>query len=396
VSITQLAWRNIAGSAFRNFLVFLCVLLVAGLSLSTVLVVRGAENSLQRALDRLGADIIVVPEGTEARVETALLTGNPASVWMPQEKLEEMACLPKVDLVSPQLYLASLANAPCCTAEMFLVAFDPETDFTVTPWLNENLDGELRFGEAIGGNSVFVPYGEEDIRLYGSHIALRGNLEPTGTGLDQTLFLTFETAHDIARHSHTRAVRPLVIPPDSISAVLVKVLPGSDPRVVALQIMHDVPGVTAVPCPDLFRAFRTQITGLLRSMLATLGITALLSLMLIGLVFSMAANERQREIGILRALGATRQAVFQTLLTEAIILALAGGIAGTALASLAIYLFRNLIMASLGGSLLFPSLPSLLALAGGGLALSLAGVTLAALFPALRTSHQEPAVAMKE
>ena len=397
MNLVRLAFKNISGSAFRSSVVFLCALVVAGFALSITLIIRGAEDSLRLALGRLGADIIVVPEGAETRVESALLMGKPVKVWMPQSNLEKIARIPGVAVVSPQLYLASLSNASCCSvSEMFMVAYDPQTDFTVTPWLKRKLGGGLRLGEAVGGSTVFVPEGEQNIKLYGYFLTLKGNLEPTGTGLDQTMFLTFETANDVARISKTRAEKPLEIPPDSISAAMVRVQPGSDSRAVALDIMQKVPNVTPIESPDLFQAYRKQITGLLRAVLGILGITWALSVVLIGLVFSMAVNERRREIGVLRALGATRVAVFQSLLTEAGILALSGGAVGVTLAALAVYLFRNFLVASLGIPFLLPSVPSLLALNGGGLALALGSVTLAALLPAYRISRQDPAMAMRE
>jgi ABC-type antimicrobial peptide transport system permease subunit len=63
---------------------------------------------------------------------------------------------------------------------------------------------------------------------------------------------------------------------------------------------------------------------------------------------------------------------------------------------LVLYLFRNLIVASLTMPFRIPSLPSLLVLAAGGLAVALAGVALAVLLPALRASHLDPATAMRE
>jgi len=397
MNLGQFAWSNIKGSAFRSWVVFLCAMIVAGFSLSTVLIIRGAQDSLRLALDRLGADIIVVPEGAETKVESALLMGKPVKVWMPQENLGKIARVPGVAVASPQLYLSSLSNASCCAvSDMFMVAFDPKTDFTVEPWLKHKLGHELRLGEAVGGSYVFTPEGEENIKLYGYFITLKGNLAPTGTGLDQTMFMTFETAQDIARISKTRAEKPLEIPPNSMSAALVKVQPGADTRSVALDIMQQVPGVTPIESPDMFQTFRQQITGLLRGMLVILSITLLLSLVLIGLIFSMAANERRREIGVLRALGATRGFVFQSILAEAALLAVDGGAVGIGLACLATYLFRDLLMRSLGIPFLFPSLPSLVTLVGGGLVVALGGVTLAAFIPAYRVSRQDPALAMRE
>ena len=397
MNLGQLAWRNIKGNAFRSWVVFLCAMVVAGFSLSAVMIIRGAEDSLRLALNRLGADIIVVPEGTETKVETALLMGKPVKVWMPQENLDKIARIPGVAVASPQLYLSSLSNAACCSvAEMFMVAFDPKTDFTIEPWLKQKLGHELRLGEVVGGSNVFTPEGEENIKLYGYFITLKGNLTPTGTGLDQTMFLTFETAQDVARISKTRAERPLEIPANSISAAMVKVQPGMDARAVALDIMQKVPGVTPIESPNMFQAFRQQITGLLRGMLLILSITLALSLVLISLIFSMAANERRRELGVLRALGATRGFVFQSILAEAVMLAVDGGAVGIALACLATFLFRDLLVRSLGIPFLLPSLPSLVALIGGGLVLALSGVTLAALIPAFRISRQDPALAMRE
>ena len=110
MNLGQLAWRNIKGNAFRSWVVFLCAMVVAGFSLSAVMIIRGAEDSLRLALNRLGADIIVVPEGTETQVETALLMGKPIKVWMPQENLDKIARIPGVAVASPQLYLSSLSE----------------------------------------------------------------------------------------------------------------------------------------------------------------------------------------------------------------------------------------------------------------------------------------------
>jgi putative ABC transport system permease protein len=227
-------------------------------------------------------------------------------------------------------------------------------------------------------------------------VTLKANLEPTGTGLDQSMFLTFDTAYDIARLSQTQAESPLKIPPDSISAALIKVKPGGDPHAVAVQILQHVPGVTPIESANLFQSYRKQMTGLLRSIVVILGVTWGLSVVLIGLVFSMAANERRKELGVIRALGATRGFVFRSLLTEASILALLGGAIGIGLALLAIYLFRNLIMVSLDIPFLLPSTIPLLIQIGVGLLLALISVNLAALLPAYKISRQDPAIAMRE
>ncbi len=127
----------------------------------------------------------------------------------------------------------------------------------------------------MGGSDVTVPV-NQNIMLYGYDMWMRGKLEPTGTNLDQTLFITLPTAYAMAASSRTTAVRPLVIPKDSVSSVMVKVKPGQDPGTVARAITAAVPGVTAIVSPQMFAAYRSQISGLLRVMLVVLGLLLVL------------------------------------------------------------------------------------------------------------------------
>lgn len=397
MNLLQLAFKNITGSAFRSWVIALCALILASFTLGANLILRGAENSLRLVLDRLGADIIVVPQGAEEKVEGALLMGVPVSVWMPQGNLEKIAAVQGVDAVSPQLYLSTLHDAACCSvSDMFLVAFDPQSDFTIQPWLKQTVGGSLKLGEAVGGKYVFVPLGEENIRLYGYMVSLRGNLEPTGTGLDQSLFVTFETARDIARISAKQAEKPLEIPEGSVSAVMVRVQPGQDAHKVAIKILQDVQGVTPIESPNLFQSYRRQMRGLLNTFLILIGVVMALSVALLALVFTMAANERRRELGVLRALGARRSFVLLSLLAEANLLAALGALVGAVLTAFSVYLFRNLIVNDLGIPFLYPQALPLLVEVLAGLAIALLTVTLAAWLPALRISRQEPAHAMRE
>jgi putative ABC transport system permease protein len=397
MSLLKLAWNNIRGNAFRSGIIFACVLGVASFLLGTTLVISGAENSLNVGIQRLGADILVVPEGAETKVETALLMGKPTSVWMPDSKIQEIAAVPGVQAVSPQIYLQSLYGAPCCSvSEMFLVVYDPATDFTVKPWLDKELGRPLATGEVIGGSYIFVPQGQTKITLYGYPMSLMGNLGATGTGIDQTLFMSKDTAEAMAASSVTTAVSPLVIPQDEISEVMVKIAPGADRHRVALDILSNVLGVVPLESPNMFGQFRHQMTGLLWGFVAIMIGFWVLAAILIGLVFSMAANERRREIAVLRAMGATRSYVFRSVLIEAGLLAFAGAVIGIILAAFVIYLFRGYITSSLGMPFLFPDMGAFLLLVGAGTAFILLTVTLAALLPAYRVSRMEPAIAARE
>jgi len=232
--------------------------------------------------------------------------------------------------------------------------------------------------------------------VYGELVKLKGNLEPTGTGLDQSLFFTLETARQIARTSFSLAKEPLIIPPDQVSAVLLKTKPGMDTQQIALDIYGTVPGVYPIQSANLFQSSRTQLQSLLSTVVIIMALIWPLAIVLIGMVYLMAANERRRELGVLRALGATSRFVAEQLLVEASLLAFCGASVGVFLAALAIYLFRRLIVVSLGVPFLLPSPGSLAVQIGIGLLLAMFSVFLAALLPAIKISRQDPAIAMRE
>jgi len=396
MKLGDLVFKNIFSNGWRSVAIFLCVTGLSFSLLATALVIKGNEHSLRAGIERLGADIIVVPVGAQHKVETAILMGKPAVVWMPESKAGEIAAIAGVEAVSPQIFLKTLYGASCCSAsEMFLVAFDPASDFTLRPWLDKQLERELGRGEVIGGSYISADAAGH-LRLYGYQVTLVGNLEASGTGIDQSLFMTLETAQDIARSSLTTAESPLEIPSGEISTVMVKTSPKADPHQVALEITSKVKDVVPVESPSMFGAFRQQVTGLLQEFIYIEIIFLLLSSILAGVFFTIVVNERRREVAVLRALGADRRFIFLALISEAGVLALGGGLLGIALASFAAALFGGFITSSLGIPFLFPALSSWLLLVGIGTALILASVTLAAVIPAYRMSRQEPALAARE
>ena len=277
----------------RSWLLALCACAIAAFAVSTAIVVHGGQESLRLVSTRLGADVAVVPRGAATEVDGALLMGTVSRRWLPSADVARIAALHGVAVASPQIYLESLSHASCCAVSHIFIAFDPRTDFTVQPWLKRALGGDLGLQQAVGGSDVSVP-ADRNIMLYGYDMWMRGRLEPTGTKLDQSLFISMPTAEAMARASRTAALKPLVIPRDRVSSVMVKVVSGEDPVAVAGRIERAVPGVKAVARPQMFATYRAQIAGLLRLMLVILGLLLALSLVVMALLLSMAAHERRR------------------------------------------------------------------------------------------------------
>jgi putative ABC transport system permease protein len=398
MNLWYLVGQSISGRAYRSGLVVCFMAVLAAFIMSTTLLAKSIGHSLRVGTERLGADIIVVPAGKEMETQRAILLGKPVSkAWMPAENFDRIAKVEGVAKASPQLYLETLTGAACCSAsEMFMIVFDPETDFTIIPWLREKLHQSLGPRDVVGGDWVSIPKETEKILIYGVKVSLAAKLEPTGMGLDQTMFLTFDTAREIAKESVTRAVRPLEIPEGQISAVQVKVKENYAIDEVAKRITATVPRTHALASLELTRVIHRQTKGLFRMLFLGLTLVWVLTVVLSGLLFSITVNERRREIGLLRALGANRNFIFELFIAESSVIGVGGGLIGVVLAVLFVYLFRVYLMASAKLPLLLPPLLSLSGFMLACLVMALILALPAMLYPAVRASRVDPAVAMRE
>ncbi|MFN2244792.1 MAG: hypothetical protein ACK2U2_21045, partial [Anaerolineae bacterium] len=219
MNLRRLVLRNILGSLFRSGAILLCAILVAGLSLSATLVVHGAQSGLRRNLSRMGADIIVIPWGTmSVDLEGAHLAGMITERWMPRAYMDRILAVQGVEAVSPQLYLSTITDSPYSSMpELYLVAYDSNTDFVLKPWLEHDPVGTLRLGEAVGGVAISDPDGDGNIQVYGYPLRLIRILEETGTDADQSLFVSFDTALAIVAEVQRQPKPAFEIAPESIS-----------------------------------------------------------------------------------------------------------------------------------------------------------------------------------
>ena len=194
----------------------------------------GAEQSLNAGISRMGADILVVPEEYTQAGETILLTGRPTSFFFEDSGYEQISRISGVAKASPQIYIATLF-ASCCAAPVQMIAIDPERDFTISAWVKQNPGVTLGKDDIIIGSAIIQNVGK-DLMFYGHTFHVVGILGTTGMGVDNSVFTRIEDAYIMADESGEKAVKKLTIPRGRVSAVLVKVDPGTSPEAVAAEI----------------------------------------------------------------------------------------------------------------------------------------------------------------
>lgn len=345
----RLVFANLRDDPGRSGIVFGASIILSACLVAILFIMLGTRQTVIQVRNRMGADVLVVGQGNQRVVEDALLSGHPTSVWLERSVLDEVRRMPGVSAASPQLFLSTMRGASCCTvSDMFMIAYEPETDFTVTPWLREELGRELALGETIGGRYIQVPQGQDKILIYGYEIDLAGNLDSSGSGLDQSMFFTFDTALEIARLSSMQAEKELVIKPDSISAILVRAAPGWDPAALAKQIESRLPKVQATPREQIFSSQVASARKIEENLLSLLGVLWLIGLVCIAAATVLSVTQRRQAIGVLRSMGGSMRAVHGLLVREGLTLAVGGALFGSLLGMAFILLFRTFIMQRLG------------------------------------------------
>ena len=371
-------------------LLLLAVALVTGTLFGASIFITGMENALRIGTYRLGADILVVPAAHEAEARSALLAGEPTSFYMDRDIYDQVRSVPGVKEASPQLFIKPSSMTCCFSVDVFLVAFDPATDFTVTPWLKKNLQASLADDEVIVGRTMPVIVGMQ-LPFFGSNFVVVGTMEPTGMKFfDQSVFMTMDAAYRMAEQSVSRSLQPITLERDKISAVLVQIDPSLSPDRVAIRIMHDIDGVKAIASDEVINIVRRQLSGLMKGIVAISGVLWGFALIMLGFAFYMIVNERQRELGLLRAMGALRRQVFSLIMLEAVMITLAGGLAGLGIGALLLYGFKGMILGYLKLPYILPSMVVLQELIAGAVIFAVVTGMLASLLPAMLGSRKEP------
>jgi putative ABC transport system permease protein len=141
----------------------------------------------------------------------------------------------------------------------------------------------------------------------------------------------FDAAAAIAQQRHNLLTGPTSCLPDlapgQVSALLLQLAPGASAQQVMFAI-GQIPGIKLVTGNAVFTTTR-QALGSLFSSIAVFAVLLLLGLLiLISLLFSAIVQERYRELGLLRALGARPSQITRVILTEAAAITALGGLFG--------------------------------------------------------------------
>ncbi|PYS92442.1 MAG: hypothetical protein DMF64_09165 [Acidobacteria bacterium] len=173
--------------------------------------------------------------------------------------------------------------------------------------------------------------------------------------------------------------------PSKCSYILVKVRDGEDPLAMAQRINTALPGNTIQLTRDVMTNIEKQIPFLgvfLRSLVV---LAAIVSAFVVMLAMYTTITERTREIGMLKALGASRGYIVSVIEKEALVISVLGLAAGFVISFGAGFLIHRAAGLSFEYSWTWGLAAVLIGIGGG---------TVGALYPAMRAANLDPVNAL--
>jgi putative ABC transport system permease protein len=383
----------------RNLATVLCFAFIAANLFSAQYLIAGAVSGVDKGVLRMGADLLVVPtqysalyyRETGPENTAAIVKAEATNLRFRNSTLDFIRTVNGVAGASPQLYVGTVVLPEYSSSPADVFGIDPVTDFTLRPWLHDPADrmpgpGEVIVGDAIVG-SVLSP-----VRIKGNTYTITGKLDPTGTSVDHTFFLPMDDAYTLAAPGGIVSGIAPVIKRGDINAVLIRLEPGADPDIVGARIRQPSASVAVIERHFTLNPVSENAESLAMLLNIISAGVILAAFPLIALIAALVAHERQREIGLLRAMGAKRKDIMLLTLAEALILAAAGGCAGVGASLLGIHVLHStgILAGMFQISYGLPALPETGWMAG----IAFAGVmvigTLATLYPAYKNSVMNP------
>lgn len=360
LSSRQIALLNIKNKGGRSTsLIILTAVLCLVLFVSSFLI-YSLKNGMHSLSDRMGADIIVVPEGYDAKIVGAILRGEPNTFFMDKSVADRLRKIDGVEEATPQLFLATL-SAGCCSFPIQVIGFDEASDFVVTPWLQNQVKLPLKDGEIVVGNNVVGDI-NHNVKFFNQQFKITGRLNKTGMGFDNTVFLNFKEARRLAGEYEKILQIEDKYDDNMISSVMIKVQKGFNPKDVQNNIRKEFlnEGVYPLLSQSMMNEVSSSATDMINYVYILIALVWILVFIVLTLVYSITVKERKREFATLRILGATKGALKKIIMHEILTLNFAGAFSGAALGFVISLLFGRWFSQSFKMPFLAPNIIVLL------------------------------------
>jgi len=365
--MANLAAANMMHRKTRTGVSVLAVAVEVAMVMVMVGLANGTLNGIARRLQNVGADVLFQPP------DASLILGA-TTATMPVEFMDVMKTVPGVQNVTPVLnwHISKIKNDPTVSN---LWAVD-------TPSYTAISGGFVM----VEGRTLSQPYDlvVDTIMASASHLAVGDEVQM----IDRPFRIAgiFKAGAGGRIYARLPDIQEAIGTPGKASFFLVKGTSSRDAEALAKSLEEKFPGYKLTTMAQVTRAMQESAVGLEQFKKALTAIAVMISFLVVLLAMYTAVIERTREIGILRAIGATQGTVVRIVIGESLLICAAGIAAG-------------MLLAAGGGALVqrvFPTqsveLTHEWAVIAG--ALGFVGGLLGSVYPALRAARLDPVQAL--
>lgn len=403
LSSLSIALSNLSYKINRTLSMLLLTSLCAASVFACVVLYFGLKNGINTIQKRLGADLMIVPKGAEQKMQSVLIPGEPNYFYMEKEIAEKISQIEGVEKVTSRFYLTSVSE-DCCDFPVQIVGFEPETDFVISPWIEESFPPDSKKfteefyteGCIVTGSNVLTQ--KDGVRFFGKTHPVSGKLSKSGAGIDNAVFVSMNTLKEIYDDAKGRGFGFISDGKagSKVSAVFVRLSEGAKADSTAVKITSRIPNVSVVKRDAVFSEISSSLDFVFFILKILAVSVTLFTVISLAIISPLAVSSRTAEFSILRILGAAHKKCAEILLYEALFISVAGGLSGIALACLLVFPFCTAIDSALSVPLVFPP-PAILFLTGCAVLLAVIfAVLLSALKSIIAVSKLEPYNTMKQ
>jgi putative ABC transport system permease protein len=347
---------------------------------------QAGEARIYDQLEKYGPNLTVIPATNNIQTTVGSLNLGSITVgenFIPESMLPQLREITDGEIrsalkiedeediatIAPRLYV----GANLMGRDAILVGIDPEPERLIRSWWRVaegeylSASDEALLG-AFAASDLGLAVGDQ-ITSFEGGLRVVGILEETGSADDFQVFIPLATLQSAYQREGL------------VSAVDIRALCNACPvEIIADAVNQSTPGVRAVAVRQVADAEMALMDRMNRLMLALAGIT--IAIGLFGVVNTMmtSVHERVMDIGVMRAVGASRGQIMRLFLYESVAIGLLGGSVGYLLGTLLAYIIAPLIFD--GTRVVFVGWYFPLALG-----ISVAVSVLAAIYPAYRATR---------
>lgn len=353
----RLAIKNLTRHRARNIITLVSILLAVGVLFAVISYDRGFSESLERELGRTGTHITVVPTGCPHEAASLLLYGGVIPRLLNQETTEKIQEIvgdraagfypmlltqarnvdqDRLDLVYGMYRPGIRELKPnweleqCCfpgvNEEMVVGSAIAERDGLqvgdyVTYDTKGRFVGEIEVGDTCHDHDLDEHFEVDEAVGYEQEFRVSGILKETGTQDDLSVFVPLPAAHMMVGQI------------EGVTAYGIRLhSPGASHEIMR-ELESEISGIQAVTSEEMMDTVTDVIQSARVLSFSMVVLVVVISVSGVMNTILMTVFERTKEIGTMRALGASRWDVFRMTMNEAMLLTFIGGVLGIALAN---------------------------------------------------------------